>query len=238
MPRATAIFVSQSLVHLEVLLFKLKTLHLVLSYLQLFKLEHQCLSYLTPRIHWFKLTHPQLKMLAHRPPHPQAQSPTLRRVLQCCHRPYLSSGLMRLLLSQQKFYPAPYHLVICQTFAHQNQILSHHSNAVQKIIVVELVSLVIPIPISTSSLILLIHLTTSHLNHLDHILIPKHILISTGNLTPGFLISAAPSRPWDGSVLIDIITSPFLFFFYISFFVLLLCFSDTPISSFVFIILF
>ena len=209
MLRATAIFVSQSFVHLKVLLFKLKTLHLVLSYLQLFKLEHQCLSYLTPRIHWFKLTHPQLKKLAHRPPHPQVQSPTLLRVLQCCHRPYLSSGLMRLLLSQQKFYPAPYHLAICQTFAHQNQILSHHSNAIQKIIVVELVSLVVPIPISTSSLILLIHLTTFHLNHLDHILIPKHILISTGNLTPSFLISAAPSKLWDGSVPFDTI---FLFY--------------------------
>src|ERR1700678_2576099 len=130
--------------------------------------------------------------------HLQVQSLTILRVLQYRRRLYLSIGPMMPLLSQQKIYPAPCHHVICPTFAHQNQILFHHFNAVQKIRVVELVSLVVPIPIST--LILSIHVIISHLHHLDHILTPKHILTSTGNLTPGFLISVVLSRLWDGSV--------------------------------------
>src|ERR1700678_2019136 len=145
--------------------------------------------------------------------HLQVQSLTILRVLQYHRRRrYLSIGLMMPLLSQQKLYPAPCHHVISPTFAHQNRIIFHHFNAVQKIRVVELVSLVIPIPIST--LILSIHVIISHLNHLNHILTPKHILTSTGNLTPGFLISVVLSRLWDGSVPIDTI----LFFLLSSYF--------------------
>src|SRR5271168_1167510 len=65
--------------------------------------------------------------------HLQVQSLTILRVLQYRRRLYLSIGPMMPLLSQQKIYPAPCHHVICPTFAHQNQILFHHFNAVQKI---------------------------------------------------------------------------------------------------------
>src|SRR5271168_3924478 len=190
---ATATFALRLLDHPEVSLFRLKTPDLILSQL-------------------FKQFHSKLMMPAHRPLIPQVQSLTILRVLQYHLRGYLSIGLMMPLLSQQKFYPAPCHHSISLTFAHQNEILFHHFNAVQKIRVVELVSLAVPIPIST--LILSIHVIISHLHHLDHILTPKHILTSTGNLTPGFLISVVLSRLWDGSVPIDTI----LFFLLSSYF--------------------
>src|ERR1700678_4300569 len=133
--------------------------------------------------------------------HLKVQTLTILRVLQYRRHLYLSIGPMTPLLSQQKFYPAPCHRVICLTFAHQNRILFHHFNTVQKIRVVELVSLVVPIPIST--LILSIRVIISHLKHLDHILTPKYIHVSTGSLILDSPTSAVLSRPQDGSSLRD-----------------------------------
>src|ERR1700678_2879026 len=68
----------------------------------------------------FKQFHSKFMMPAHRPLIPQVQSLTILRVLQYHRCLYLSIGPMTPLLSQQKFYPAPCHRVICLTFAHQN----------------------------------------------------------------------------------------------------------------------
>src|ERR1700678_1305996 len=171
---ATATFALRLLDHPEVSLFRLKTPDLILSQL-------------------FKQFHSKLMMPAHRPLIPQVQSLTILRVSQYHRHLYLSIGPMTPLLSQQKFYPAPCHRVICLTFAHQNRILFHHFNAVQKIRVVELVSLVVPIPIST--LILSIRVIISHLKHLDHILTSKYIHVSTGSLILDSPTSAVLSRP-------------------------------------------
>ena len=83
-------------------------------------------------------------------------------------------------------------------------LLFHHFNIDLNVLPIVLVLIIVPILI----LIPFIHLTVTHLN-----LIPKHVLILTGNLTPGFLISAALSRLWDGSVPLDTISSFFVIIF-------------------------
>ena len=97
-------------------------------------------------------------------------------------------------------------------------------NIAPNILIIILISLIAIILILI--LILFIHLTTSPSNH---VLVPKHILTSTENLTPNFLISATLSRLWDRSVLLDTYFFFFIFFI-VSFLSALFCFfSDTPI---------
>ena len=122
------------------------------------------------------------------------------------------------------------HLATFQAFARQNQILFHLFNIAPNVLLIILLSLVAVIPILIP--ILFIHPVVVHLIH--HIFTPKHILTLTGNLTPVSWTSAAVSRLWDGSVLID--TFPFFVFmkFYLIFltFVLFSLFalcSDTPV---------
>ena len=85
-------------------------------------------------------------------------------------------------------------------------------------------------------LILSIHLTITRLNHCSPIFIPKRILTLTGNPTPGFLISAALSRPWDGSVHLDTTSFLVITFSFFPIFVLFCCMCsfalplDTPLS--------
>jgi hypothetical protein len=93
-------------------------------------------------------------------------------------------------MTQNHFQALPFHLVISQSFARQNQTHFHLFNIALNVLLVILISLVaiVLIPI----LIPFIHLTISHLNHFNHTLAQKHILTLTGNLTPGFPTSAAP----------------------------------------------
>ena len=84
---------------------------------------------------------------------------------------------------------------------HLHHLHFHLFNVAYKIVQKKLNSLIVAILILTP--ILLIHLIMSHLNPCNPILMPKNILNSTGNVTPAFLISAAPSRLWDGYVHLD-----------------------------------
>ena len=129
--------------------------------------------------------------------------------------------VQRLLIGQKMpthFQLFLYHLhhinhTIFLFYVHHHPFLFHLFNITLNVLVIILVSLVV---ILILILILFIHLTIFHSNH---ILIPKHILTSTGNLTPDFLISAALSRLWDGSVPLDTI-----FFVIFSVLSVLLCF--------------
>ena len=121
---------------------------------------------------------------------------------------HLLIGLMMLLRFQLKIYPAHCRLVIYRAFGHQNQIpfpLFNIALNVLHTILINLVAIVLAL-----ILILSIHHIITHLNQL------LHILTLTGNPTPDFLISAVPSRLWDGFVLPDttafIIIPPCYFF--------------------------
>src|SRR5882762_5139268 len=87
-------------------------------------------------------------------------------------------------------------------YAHHLLLHFHLFNIAQNVSII-LDSLIAIILFLILILILFIHLTVTHINHLNHIFTLKQILTLTGNLTPGFLVSVAPSRRWDGSVLID-----------------------------------
>ena len=121
-----------------------------------------------------------------------------------------------------RFRSLLYHLrhVIFPFYAHHLLHLSFHLfNIAPNVLVIILIRLVIIVLILI--LILLIHLIVTHINHLNHTFTPKHILTLIGNLTPGSLISAVLSRPWDGSVLVDTIFSfcyYFIFLFHLIFF--------------------
>ena len=104
-------------------------------------------------------------------------------------------------------------------YAHHLLLHFHLFNIDQNVSIIILISFIAIIFVLILILIHLIHLTVTHINHLNHILVPKHILTSTGNLTPGSLISAVLSRPWDGSVLTDTV----LFFVIISSFYPFFC---------------
>ena len=138
--------------------------------------------------------------------------------------PFLSQPQKAIMESGQRmqnhFQPFIYHLhfihpVIFLFYVHLHHLLFHLFNIAPNVLPIIFISLIVLIPIL---ILILFNLIITHLNNLELIFILKHILTLTGNLTPGFLISATPSRPWDGSVPIDTI------FCFCSSYYLILCF--------------
>jgi len=102
-----------------------------------------------------------------------------------------------------------FRLVTFQDSVHQIQTHFHLFDIVPNVLLAILVNLAVLIILN--SLVHLINLdvlrytrpTYTLIPAIDLLLLIQLLLTSIGNLIPGFLISAALSRPWDGYVLID-----------------------------------